>query len=46
VELVTAGISHGFSADYGHGDLVLGRRAPEELFPLVADFLIRHSTAG
>lgn len=44
VELVTCGVSTGFSADYGHGDLVLGRRAPDEVVPLVAEFLIRHST--
>ena len=28
--------SAGFSADYGHGDLLLGRHAPTEIFPLVA----------
>jgi pimeloyl-ACP methyl ester carboxylesterase len=44
VECVTIGVSQGFSADYGHGDLVLGRRAPEEVVPLVAGFLERHST--
>ncbi|MFZ5444564.1 MAG: alpha/beta fold hydrolase [Myxococcota bacterium] len=44
VELVTAGRASGFSADYGHGDLVLGRRAPEEIFPRVAEFLARHAT--
>jgi len=26
-------------ADYGHMDLILGRRAPEEVFPLILDFL-------
>jgi predicted alpha/beta hydrolase len=44
VECVTAGVAHGFSADYGHGDLVLGRRAPDEIVPVIADFLARHST--
>ncbi|RME25216.1 MAG: alpha/beta fold hydrolase, partial [Deltaproteobacteria bacterium] len=29
----------GFSCDYGHGDLVLGCRAPEEVYPLVAGWL-------
>jgi pimeloyl-ACP methyl ester carboxylesterase len=31
-------------ADYGHGDLVLGRDAPDELYPRVVDFLEAHST--
>lgn len=44
VELVHVGLRGGFSADYGHGDLVLGRRAPEEVLPRLADFLARHST--
>jgi pimeloyl-ACP methyl ester carboxylesterase len=43
---VTMGRSEGFSADYGHGDLVLGRRAPDELVPLVCDFLARWATAA
>lgn len=41
---VTVGRREGFSADYGHGDLVLGRRAPDEVLPVVADFLARHAT--
>lgn len=45
VEQVTVGVEQGFSADYGHGDLVLGRRAPEEVLPLVVDFLARHATS-
>lgn len=44
VETLVAGLSGGFSTDYGHGDLVLGRRAPEELIPRIAEFLARHST--
>ncbi len=32
----------GFSADYGHIDLVLGKHAPEEVFPLVADWIATH----
>jgi pimeloyl-ACP methyl ester carboxylesterase len=38
-ELVIAGRDHGFSADYGHADLPLGRRSPEEIFPVVTRFL-------
>ena len=29
----------GDSADYGHADLLVGRNAPEEVFPLVLDFI-------
>ena len=42
---VVAGKSHGFSSDYGHVDLVLGRRAPDEISPLVESFLASHSSA-
>ncbi|MDP2270179.1 MAG: alpha/beta hydrolase [Archangium sp.] len=44
VELLRVGLREGFSTDYGHGDLVLGVRAPDEVLPRVADFLARHST--
>lgn len=44
VELVNVAASSGFSTDYGHGDLILGRRAPDEVVPRIADFLARHST--
>ena len=44
VELVRVGLSEHFSTDYGHGDLVLGLRAPEEVLPRLADFLGRNST--
>jgi pimeloyl-ACP methyl ester carboxylesterase len=42
-EYVLLARSQGFSADYGHGDLTLGRKAPDEVFPRVADFLERHA---
>jgi alpha-beta hydrolase superfamily lysophospholipase len=45
VESRVLGLEHGFSADYGHGDLVLGRRAPTEVFPLIFDFFLRHTKA-
>ena len=32
----------GFSADYGHIDMVFGRQAPREVFPLLFDFFERH----
>jgi pimeloyl-ACP methyl ester carboxylesterase len=34
-----AGIEHGCAADYGHGDLAIGRFAVEDVFEPVADFL-------
>ncbi|WP_225412692.1 alpha/beta hydrolase [Stigmatella hybrida] len=44
VKLVIAGRDHGFAEDYGHADLVLGRRAPDEIFPLLETFLSAHAT--
>jgi pimeloyl-ACP methyl ester carboxylesterase len=29
--------------DYGHSDLLLGRKAPEVVFPVIRDFLLEHS---
>lgn len=43
VEYVLLAKAQGFSADYGHGDLTLGRNAPDEVFPRVAEFLERHA---
>ncbi len=33
------GTAHGDRADYGHADLLVGRAAPQEVFPLLMDFL-------
>ena len=33
-------------AGVGHADLILGRRAPELLFPLVRDWLLAHAPAA
>lgn len=44
VKLVVAGRGHGFAEDYGHADLVLGRRAPDEVFPVLESFLTAHAT--
>lgn len=33
------GLHHGDSIDYGHVDLIFGRRAPEEVFATVADWI-------
>lgn len=32
--------------DFGHADVILGRRAPEVVFPVVRDFLLEHSRAA
>jgi poly(3-hydroxyalkanoate) synthetase len=44
VKFLVAGRAHGFGADYGHADLILGRKAPDEIFPLVEAFLSSHAT--
>ncbi len=44
VKLVVAGRAHGFEEDYGHSDLSVGRKAPDEIFPVVEQFLAAHST--
>jgi pimeloyl-ACP methyl ester carboxylesterase len=44
LEVMPAGRAHGHREDYGHGDLVLGRHAPEELYPRVLEFLETRST--
>ena len=44
VKLMIAGKAHGFSDDYGHGDLTIGRRAPDEVFPVIESFLAASST--
>lgn len=45
VEYVLAGTATGFSCDYGHGDLVLGRDAPREIFPRIDAWLKARGTA-
>jgi predicted alpha/beta hydrolase len=36
------GRAHGDAVDYGHVDLILGRAAPTEVFPVVAGWLAEH----
>ncbi|MCB9584013.1 MAG: alpha/beta fold hydrolase [Polyangiaceae bacterium] len=35
----------GHSADYGHGDLLIGKQAPQEVFPHIAQFLSQEAGA-
>jgi hypothetical protein len=37
--LVVVGRERGDRQEYGHGDLIFGARAPDELFPIVANWL-------
>ena len=40
---IMLGVGWGTEQDYGHGDLVVGDRAIEEVFPTIADWLVEHS---
>lgn len=40
---VRAGVTHGFRVDYGHDDLLAGRASPDEIFPLIRDWLVAHT---
>jgi pimeloyl-ACP methyl ester carboxylesterase len=42
--LILCGREHGWAVDYGHGDLLLGRTAPDEVFPAIGDWLDRRAT--
>lgn len=42
--LILCGRAQGFSTDYGHGDLVFGRRAPHEVVPRLLDWIERRAT--
>ncbi len=39
VRMLTLSRDNGFSSDYGHGDLIIGVNAPDEVYPLVIDWL-------
>jgi pimeloyl-ACP methyl ester carboxylesterase len=38
-ELLVLGRAHGQQEDYGHGDLIVGRHAEQEVYPTIARFL-------
>jgi pimeloyl-ACP methyl ester carboxylesterase len=42
-KLVICSRPAGFKANYGHLDLVLGRNSPDEIYPLVRDWLDAHA---
>ena len=46
VTYLEAGRAQGCSVDYGHVDLVLGRAAPIEIFPAIADWLGRQQASS
>ncbi len=41
-ELVLFGKSYGHSAEYGHGDLLVGKQAHVEVYPVISRFLESH----
>lgn len=41
-ELALFGRSYGHVTEYGHGDLVVGKAAPREVYPRIVDFLRQH----
>jgi pimeloyl-ACP methyl ester carboxylesterase len=45
-EWILLGEEYGEQADYGHMELVIGERAPTEVFPRVLSVLDRHSAAA
>ena len=38
------GTEHGQQMDYGHGDLLLGERAPDEVYPTLVQWLEQRAT--
>ncbi len=36
------GVANGYSSDYGHNDLLLGKNAPEEVYPYILNWLKDH----
>ncbi len=43
---IEAGVSSGFSLDFGHDDLVAGRASPAEIFPKIRSWLDEHSDSA
>lgn len=45
VQYVVMGRERGCDVEYGHGGLLLGRHAPDEVYPVVERWLVRHATS-
>jgi pimeloyl-ACP methyl ester carboxylesterase len=45
-EVQIVGLASQACCDYGHSDLLFGRRAPDEVFPRVSAWLAQHAEAG
>jgi pimeloyl-ACP methyl ester carboxylesterase len=45
-KLVYVGREEGQSVDYGHGDVILGARAADEVYPFIADWLASDAGGG
>ena len=43
---VILGVGWGTRFDYGHGDLMVGDRAAEEVFPIVVEWLVAHAAGA
>ncbi|HYD48428.1 MAG TPA: alpha/beta fold hydrolase [Terriglobales bacterium] len=43
---VVVGRDSGFAHDYSHADLILGKHAPQDIFPLISDWLEAHRRGG
>jgi pimeloyl-ACP methyl ester carboxylesterase len=43
-QLALFGRSYGHALEYGHGDLVVGQHATDEVYPVVRDFLVARAT--
>jgi len=41
-KFIEFGKEQGSRTEYGHVDLILGKNAPREVYPVIADWLIRH----
>ena len=43
-KFVVFGKEEGYRNDYGHVDLVLGKHAPQEVYPVVAEWMKKHDS--
>lgn len=42
IEYIELGKEQGFVDNYGHGDMIFGKKALEEVLPLALDFVLKH----